>query len=778
MLHASCLLPSFAAGSPDAARLPLPSRIAVDFSRDIQPIFEKSCWRCHGPERPKSGFRLDNREDALKGGANGVAIIPGDSANSPLIHQVARLVPDLAMPPESKGDPLSSEQIALLRAWIDQGAVWPASSATGKPRLTVSPIAGWMNVHGNERKFREHSWRREGWSGGASRFELEQQLDADTRLRIEGGALARQEDHRVTLELRRIDAGFIRGGYRAFRSWHDDAGGYYEPFDLAPPRLGADLHVDTRKAWLDLGLTPPDWPRLTIGYEYQEREGVKSTLQWGGVTVGGTTRSIHPAFKEIDERAHVIKFDLEHELGGARIEDRFRGEFFTMQTRRQNHDFVTFDFGSRYEESHRHFHGANTLFIEKPVRDWWFVSGGYLFSRLSGEGAFRQITFAPSTGAIFAAPSDFTPLVVVRSSSHVFNLNNRFGPWEGLTLVAAAQGDWTRTEGFGDGTVFGFPARFANTYSSDHDKQVIEERLSLRYDRIPRTVLHAEARLRQEATGQFEQDVRADRTDLSYVRDTDATGRLKDFKGGFSVSPWAAVTFSANYRRREDKDRHVHRTDTDASGAPGNGYPAFLLARDERTDEIEARLAARVTRWLRVTLKYELTSTEFSNVTAPAATFPAGSAPGGGILAGNHDAHVYSVNATLTPWTRLHLNSTFSYSDTRQKSGASDGAAIVPFGGGTWSVIHSGTLVVSGKTDFTLTHSFSRADFAQANTAALPLGLNYSLHGVQTGLTRRFKENVRAGVQYLFHRYQERGNGGANDYTAHGAFGTLTMFLP
>ena len=81
--------------------------------------------RCHGPEKPKSHFRLDNRESALKGGdENTNDIVPGDSSKSLLINYVARQVPDMEMPPVGKGDPLTPEQIGLLRAWIDQGADW------------------------------------------------------------------------------------------------------------------------------------------------------------------------------------------------------------------------------------------------------------------------------------------------------------------------------------------------------------------------------------------------------------------------------------------------------------------------------------------------------------------------------------------------------------------------------------------------------------------------------------------------------------------------------
>src|SRR5581483_8027395 len=73
----------------DASKLPPAAGKKIDFIQEIQPIFEKSCYRCHGPERPKSHFRLDNRGSALKGGENGIDIIPGQSAKSPLIYYVA-----------------------------------------------------------------------------------------------------------------------------------------------------------------------------------------------------------------------------------------------------------------------------------------------------------------------------------------------------------------------------------------------------------------------------------------------------------------------------------------------------------------------------------------------------------------------------------------------------------------------------------------------------------------------------------------------------------------
>jgi mono/diheme cytochrome c family protein len=111
------------AADVDVSKLPPPStKKDLTFTKDILPIFEKSCVKCHGTEKQKAKLRLDTLEATLKGGENGEAVVKGSSAKSPLVHSIARLDPDAAMPPDGKGDPLSKEQIGVIRAWIDQGA--------------------------------------------------------------------------------------------------------------------------------------------------------------------------------------------------------------------------------------------------------------------------------------------------------------------------------------------------------------------------------------------------------------------------------------------------------------------------------------------------------------------------------------------------------------------------------------------------------------------------------------------------------------------------------
>src|SRR5947209_2418901 len=109
--------------SAQSSSLPEPAGRKVDFATDIAPLFKSRCSACHGAQMQMSGLRLDNGNAALAGGASGPVIKPGHSAESPLVLRVAAAGGLAPMPPS--GPRLTAEQIGLIRAWIDQGAVWP-----------------------------------------------------------------------------------------------------------------------------------------------------------------------------------------------------------------------------------------------------------------------------------------------------------------------------------------------------------------------------------------------------------------------------------------------------------------------------------------------------------------------------------------------------------------------------------------------------------------------------------------------------------------------------
>ena len=129
-LHAQVPIPP-----AELAKLPPPLTRPVDFKTEVYPLFKAACFKCHGPEKQKGKYRMDTRDGAFKvTDDHGPAIAAGKSAQSAIILMAAGLIDEMLMPPPGgkpgESDPLTREQISLLRGWIDQGAAWPDGPIT------------------------------------------------------------------------------------------------------------------------------------------------------------------------------------------------------------------------------------------------------------------------------------------------------------------------------------------------------------------------------------------------------------------------------------------------------------------------------------------------------------------------------------------------------------------------------------------------------------------------------------------------------------------------
>ncbi len=116
----------------------------VDFTRDIQPIFNAHCISCHSAKKAAGQLRLDNKTAAMKGGISGAIILPGNSKASILLARVTGSDGQAKMPMGS--DPLKPEQLELLRQWIEQGAVWPDAESGRRGDTAQGPPKHWAYV--------------------------------------------------------------------------------------------------------------------------------------------------------------------------------------------------------------------------------------------------------------------------------------------------------------------------------------------------------------------------------------------------------------------------------------------------------------------------------------------------------------------------------------------------------------------------------------------------------------------------------------------------------
>jgi hypothetical protein len=229
-------------GADDAAaiadKLPSPAKIQVDFNRDVKPLFAKYCFNCHGPDKQQAGLRLDVQGDAVRGGDSGPAFEAGKSGTSLLIKYVAGLDPDIVMPPE--GDKLTKDDVALLRAWIDQGVKWPEGSGSD---------AKGNAAHWSFRPIRRPELpktKTETWAGNSiDRFIL-------AKLEPKKISPAPEADRRTLIRRLSLDLLGLPPTPGEIRAFLDDA--RPDAYELLVDRLLASPHFGERwgRHWLDL----------------------------------------------------------------------------------------------------------------------------------------------------------------------------------------------------------------------------------------------------------------------------------------------------------------------------------------------------------------------------------------------------------------------------------------------------------------------------------------------------------------------------------------------
>ena len=98
------------------------------YTTKVQPIFQENCYRCHGGMNRRGGLSLATRAGVMKGGKDGVVVVPGDPTASLLVKLIRHDGPaedPKPMPPKGK---LTDADIATVERWVRAGAVMPADA--------------------------------------------------------------------------------------------------------------------------------------------------------------------------------------------------------------------------------------------------------------------------------------------------------------------------------------------------------------------------------------------------------------------------------------------------------------------------------------------------------------------------------------------------------------------------------------------------------------------------------------------------------------------------
>ena len=622
------------------------------------------------------------------------------------------------------------------------------------PDISITPAGQYVTVRGDQDQYRADRWAHDGWTYGVDSATLHQAIDSDTSLDFTGRAIVNDGDFKLSLDITKNDVGFIRAGFTQYRQYFDTSGGYFKPFSVPSFSLPGDWYLDIGKIYADIGLTLPNLPKLTLGYERDYRDGQQSLLQWGSVTEGANTRKIFPSYQNVNEHVDIFKFGVEHDIKNIHIDNQFRYEYYRTDTDTKDGSVnldtsVSKTVTIREEYNHDAFY--DTFRMDSHLNNKVYWSLGYLFTTLNGDAGVDVITPPPLTST---SKNWATQVVDNDLNSHVLSFNTMFGPFAGLTLYTGLQGEFTDTDGFTHALLTeGVSPTTTNRIHSSNNKQSLTETAGLRYTKIKYTTLYAEARLTEQDIDLNERETADGAND--FKRQTDTSVMRQDYRVGFNTSPWQRVTLSGQYRYALNHNDYNNNVDTTA------GYPAFITLQDFQTDEVTGKITIRPCSRASVAFTYRYVDTDITTSTDSISSIT----PGGELTSGRYNASVYSVSATVTPMARLYLTGLFSLEDTHTTTFDNHSPTVVTYRGNVYTTVGTAGYALDKKTDLTVEYTYSCADNSQGKAAdGLPLGVNNTRQGVIAGISRRFSDNVIGRIRYGWYQYDEYG--GASDYTA------------
>ncbi len=155
--------------------------------------------------------------------------------------------------------------------------------------------------------------------GGVESFHWQTGIGTNDLLQIDGRGIFDNHDYLLQVSYTKDKVGFVRAGFREYRTWYDLSGGlsplgniWIQPWD----RQGA---VDRGEVWFEAGLRLEDVPEITFRYSHEFRDGMKDSTSWGDTQVNqGATpaiiRNIVPSIWDLDERRDIFEFDVKHTI--------------------------------------------------------------------------------------------------------------------------------------------------------------------------------------------------------------------------------------------------------------------------------------------------------------------------------------------------------------------------------------------------------------------------------------------------------------------------------
>lgn len=688
--------------------------------------------------------------------------------------------------PQSQPEPQAEPaEPAAEEEKTEAEAAEPAEPSESAEEETPAEYRNWFETtvggvisSGDKAAFQRRYGLPTGPFGGVTDFHYEQDAGKKGLFKVDGRGIFDNDDYSLKFDLEHPEIGFIRGGYREFRSYYDGTGGFFHPEGLRVKPFDDELSLERGDAFFEAGLTLPGKPSIRFRYDHMFRDGEKDSTAWGELSTGFGPRKIVPGFWDLDETRDIFALDAKHTLGKTTLGVGLRYETSENDNSRnilRNPGEANARYGTTREVVDTDLFNVHAFSETRFTDKVWFTTG-YSFTTLDTDLSGYRVygtTYDPVFAQRLPIPDTFENLSGGSElQQHVANLNLMWQLSDSLVLVPSIR---IEREDVDSGSSYFAPGAplsgFPYDTSSERGLLDVSERLELRYTGITNWVFYTRGEWLQGSGDLRQRWENLGAGALVVDRDTDSSRFWQTYAVGANWYPMRRLSFGAQYYHKErwnDFDHERDSTPNAAVGIPSSVYPAFLTAQDFSTDDVNFRVTWRPRNNLTLVGRYDFQLSDID-------TKPDSSSGLARTETAEMTSHIISGTASWTPIQRLYLQAGLSYVWDRTDTPADEITdAVQKARNDYWTANSTIGYALDNKTDLQLQYLYYRADNFQDNsTLGLPYGAEAEEHGITATVVRRINDRMRVSLKYGFFDGEDRTTGHQNDYQAHLVYSSL-----
>ena len=640
----------------------------------------------------------------------------------------------------------------------------PTADAEATATNWVDFTMGTAFTSGRDASFQSRARQDDDFYGGISSMRWQKEKD-DLTFLVEGHALFGMEDYDITLGVEKKDIGYLKAGFRKYRTWYDSTGGFIPGFPGAwQPIYGDDeLSLDRGEVWLEAGLRKDKFPEITFRYSHEWRDGIKDSTSWG-LSQSGIYGTV-PSLNNIDERRDSFSLDITHTLGNTDL-----GLGLRYETDRNTDTTIIHNQDTGLTDKQRNVYDSDLfnahIFSETRFNDRMMLSFGYSYTTMdtTTDGSSRISVDSTGTRAY-----DFNTFNSLSGGGeyhlNVANVNFWWNPIDDLVIVPSFRAEWedaSATAAFVNNPPPG--DKFRN--SSDSDTAQYTEQLEVRYTGLENLVLYAKAELSQtDGFISYRNNILGD----LQLQDSDVS--QQKYSVGANWYPMRGLSLSAQYYHKDFNEDFHNSYDPPTEGT----FAADLKEYNYTTDDLNLRLTWRALPNLTFVSRYDYQRTTMED--RAFSVDPVTYKPLITNLKQTADItqHIFSESVTWLPCPQAYVQGSISYVIAQTDTPADH---YVPARVTDMKNDYITANVIVGyaldqKTDIRATYTYYYSnDFqvpyeAPGVAGSVPYGTSLEEHVFGLSLNRRISPSMIWNMGYGYFTCNDGTSGGHSDTSAH-----------